>query len=217
MSCSASAPCCAGRGSSGGGSQRRSTRPTPFGHVKTENPHLLAIADPAVLRAELDVIRSHYNGVRLHAGIGYVCPDDEHEGRGQTIRKARRPGSRGPDSDASPTIAPTARQHRPGDPAMLANQLGICDANPDTRQLNRALHIVALTQSRHEPRAVGISGTTQSRRQDTAYDEPCRRRCGTSAAALLQLRANPPRLPAPGPPPVSVLYAHRPDLLTLKG
>lgn len=29
MSCSASAPCCAGQGSSGGGSQRRSTSPTP--------------------------------------------------------------------------------------------------------------------------------------------------------------------------------------------
>ena len=63
-----------------------------FGRVKTKNPHLLAIADPAVLRAELDVIRSHYNGARLHAGIGYVCPDDEHEGRGQAIGKAREVG-----------------------------------------------------------------------------------------------------------------------------
>jgi hypothetical protein len=30
--------------------------------------------------------------VRLHAGIGYVCPNDEHEGRGQAIRKAREAG-----------------------------------------------------------------------------------------------------------------------------
>jgi hypothetical protein len=30
--------------------------------------------------------------VRLHAGIGYVTPDDEHEGRGEQIRKARQAG-----------------------------------------------------------------------------------------------------------------------------
>jgi putative transposase len=63
-----------------------------FGHLKVEHPHLLAIEDPAVLRAELAIRRAHYNGVRLHQGIGYVCPDDEHEGRGKAIRKARQAG-----------------------------------------------------------------------------------------------------------------------------
>ena len=62
------------------------------GHLKVEYPHLLAITDPATLRAELDVVRAHYNGVRLHAGIGYVTPDDEHDGRGEAIRKARQAG-----------------------------------------------------------------------------------------------------------------------------
>jgi len=62
------------------------------GHIKIENPHLLAIQDPATLRAELATVREHYNGVRLHAGIGYVTPDDEHEGRGETLRKAREAG-----------------------------------------------------------------------------------------------------------------------------
>jgi putative transposase len=38
------------------------------------------------------VVRSHYNTVRLHAGIGYVTPDDEHSGCGAQIRKARRQG-----------------------------------------------------------------------------------------------------------------------------
>jgi len=38
------------------------------------------------------VVRAHYNTVRLHAGIGYVTPDDEHSGRGTQIRKARRQG-----------------------------------------------------------------------------------------------------------------------------
>jgi putative transposase len=63
-----------------------------FGHVKAEWPHLNQIRDPAVLRAELAVVRERYNGVRLHAGIGYVTPNDEHQGRGPAIRKAREAG-----------------------------------------------------------------------------------------------------------------------------
>jgi hypothetical protein len=51
-----------------------------------------AIGDPAVLRAELALVRERYNGVRLHAGIGYVTPSNEHEGRGLAIRKARQAG-----------------------------------------------------------------------------------------------------------------------------
>jgi putative transposase len=62
------------------------------GHLKAEFPHLLAIEDPATLRAELAVTREHWNAVRLHAGIGYVTPNDEHEGRGEAIRKARQAG-----------------------------------------------------------------------------------------------------------------------------
>ena len=63
-----------------------------FGHVKHEWAHLSALADPADLARELDAVRQHYNGVRLHAGIGYVTPTDEHEGRGAAIRQARRVG-----------------------------------------------------------------------------------------------------------------------------
>ncbi len=65
-----------------------------FSHVKADWPHLDAIADAAVLRAELDTVRTEYNTIRLHAGIGYVTPDDEHEGRGPAIRTARRVGLR---------------------------------------------------------------------------------------------------------------------------
>jgi putative transposase len=65
---------------------------TLFGHVKGEWPHLEKIRHPATLVAELDHIRPEYNGVRLHAGIGYVTPDDEHEGRGEQIRQNRRDG-----------------------------------------------------------------------------------------------------------------------------
>ena len=34
-----------------------------FGHVKAEWPHLNQIRDPAMLRAELAVVRERYNGV----------------------------------------------------------------------------------------------------------------------------------------------------------
>lgn len=65
-----------------------------WGHIKTEWPHLEDIDDPDVLARELDRTRADYNSVRLHAGIGYVTPDDEHEGRGEQLRKRRIEGMR---------------------------------------------------------------------------------------------------------------------------
>ncbi len=63
-----------------------------FGHLKGEFPHLEKTRDPGELEAEPDRLRTFYNTVRLHEGIGYVTPDDEHHGRGQAIRAARRAG-----------------------------------------------------------------------------------------------------------------------------
>ncbi len=65
---------------------------TLFGHIKEENPHLDKITDPGELEAELTRVRTFYNTVRLHQGIGYVTPDDEHHGRGQALRDARKAG-----------------------------------------------------------------------------------------------------------------------------
>jgi putative transposase len=65
---------------------------TLFGHVKGEWPHLEKIRDPGELERELDRARQEYNGIRLHASIGYVTPDDEHDGRGDAIRQNRRDG-----------------------------------------------------------------------------------------------------------------------------
>ena len=65
-----------------------------FSHLKADWPHLDKIRDPEVLRAELAAVRHDYNTVRLHAGIGYVTPDDEHQGRGPRIRAARKRGLR---------------------------------------------------------------------------------------------------------------------------
>ena len=65
---------------------------TLFGHVKGEWPHLEKITDPGDLDVELDRVRTEYNTVRLHASIGYVTPDDEHDGRGEAIRHNRLRG-----------------------------------------------------------------------------------------------------------------------------
>ncbi|MEV6039373.1 hypothetical protein AB0L65_50155 [Nonomuraea sp. NPDC052116] len=42
----------------------------------------------------MDVPARHtfYNTVRLHGGIGYVTPDDEHHGHGEAIRAPAAPG-----------------------------------------------------------------------------------------------------------------------------
>lgn len=43
-------------------------------------------------KPEIAGTRVHYKTVRLHQGVGYVTPDDEHEGRVESIRKAREAG-----------------------------------------------------------------------------------------------------------------------------
>jgi putative transposase len=65
-----------------------------YSHLKGDWPHLLTIRYPAVLDSELARVRREYNTVRLHASIGYVTPDDEHHGRGPSIRRARAAGMR---------------------------------------------------------------------------------------------------------------------------
>ena len=107
---------------------------TLFGHIKAEWPHLLMIRDPAVLRAELAVVRAHYNEVRLHAGVGYVTPNDEHEGRGPAIRKARQAGLENA-RQRRLAFHRRARQDRPAPgPAMLSNPSRISITNSKTRQ-----------------------------------------------------------------------------------
>ncbi len=91
-----------------------------FGHLKVEHPHLLAIEDPGVLRAELAVRQAHYNGVRLHQGVGYVTPDDEHEGRGKAIRKARQAGL----EQARLRRLAWHREHRQDDPTNRPDDVG---------------------------------------------------------------------------------------------
>lgn len=79
-----------------------------FGHLKGEFHHLDKITDPGDLKAELDRLRLFWNGTRLHEGIGYVTPNDEHQGRGEAIRAARRAGP----LNAHDTRVATRRQLR---------------------------------------------------------------------------------------------------------
>jgi len=63
-----------------------------FSHLVYDWPHLDRIDDPVALTTELTRIRTEYNTVRLHAGIGYVTPNDEHTGKGTKIRQDRARG-----------------------------------------------------------------------------------------------------------------------------
>ena len=58
---------------------------------------------------ELDRVRTHYNTVRLHEAVRYVTPNDEHEGRGETIRQARQDGL----TNADAARRTHHRAHRP--------------------------------------------------------------------------------------------------------
>ena len=64
-----------------------------FSHIKADWPHLDQHPRPGASCAPSSpASATSTTRVRLHAGIGYVTPDDEHEGRGPAIRAARRAG-----------------------------------------------------------------------------------------------------------------------------
>jgi hypothetical protein len=109
-----------------------------FSHIKAEWPHLDRIRDPAILRAELAVVRHEYNTTRLHAGIGYVTPADEHDGRGPP--HPRRPQTRTPTRPLGPNHIPstTTRQSQPPEPHRCGLiRSPICGFDSDTPQSHR--------------------------------------------------------------------------------
>ena len=87
-----------------------------WGHIKTDWPHLETITDRDVLGAEFERVRREYNGTRLHAAIGYVTPDDEHDGRGDAIRQARQDGLVRADQQRRATRRSMTTNHRPEHP-----------------------------------------------------------------------------------------------------
>ncbi len=86
------------------GSTEHITVESLFSLIIGESPQLPECSDGDTLERELTRLRTIYNEVRLHPGIGYVTPADEHEGRGARLRSARRAGLR------------EARLRREGDP-----------------------------------------------------------------------------------------------------
>jgi putative transposase len=102
------------------------------GTIKAEWPHLLEFTEPAVLRAELDLVRAEYNSVRLHSGIGYVTPDDEHEGRGEAIRKARQAGLEQARQRRLAHRRAERENRLPEGSTMLGNRSRKSDINSDT-------------------------------------------------------------------------------------
>jgi putative transposase len=56
-----------------------------WGHIKAENPYLLAITNPAVLAVELERVRHHYNNIRLHESIGANIRGDVEADSGKSV------------------------------------------------------------------------------------------------------------------------------------
>ncbi|MGH3927898.1 MAG: integrase core domain-containing protein, partial [Pseudonocardiaceae bacterium] len=110
------------------------------GHVKIEYPHLLAIRDPATLRAELAATREHYNGVRLHQGIGYVTPTTNTKDEVKPSARPARSASNKPGYIGLPPTAKTDRLNPTRAPTMLANSTPKCVTKSETRQISMASH-----------------------------------------------------------------------------
>jgi hypothetical protein len=93
------------------------------------------------------VVRERYNGVRLHAGIGYVTPNDEHQGRGPAIRKARQAGL----EQARLQRLAWHREHRQSEPPEEPGDVGwsIRDLYRELGNRSQANPISQLGQQRH--------------------------------------------------------------------
>ena len=89
---------------------------------------------------------SDYNTVRLHAGIGYVTPDDEHEGRGEGIRKPAGSASNRHAGPASNTVETRRRKHHEPPPPDAGS---FSPRNPSKTQT----HLTGVGRVRH--RGVG--------------------------------------------------------------
>lgn len=63
---------------------------TTIGCFKLEGPGGDCFPDPLTADHEIAVWVAYYNQGRLHGGIGYVTPEEEHSGQGEARREARR-------------------------------------------------------------------------------------------------------------------------------
>ena len=93
------------------------------GTLKAQWPHLLAITDPAVLRAELDSVRVEYNSQHLHPGHRLHPPlsTSTKDADPPSAKPARTgwnkpPGNDLPTTDDNDTIKPTRKTTMMPDP-----------------------------------------------------------------------------------------------------
>jgi len=107
-----------------------------WGHAKREHPHLEAIADPAVLSAELERVRVHHNHTRLHETIGYATPDDEHQDRGSAIRASRTQSTRTADQKRR-AWHQSQKRPRPPHPTTTTRQQPPQAASNPTRTITK--------------------------------------------------------------------------------
>jgi hypothetical protein len=78
------------------------------GQLKGEYPHLPAIRDSATLRAELEITRAHYNGIRLHQASDTSPQTTNTKDAARPSARPAKPGSKPPASAA--LLAPRHRQ-----------------------------------------------------------------------------------------------------------
>ena len=85
-------------------------------------PHPTA-ARPPPPPPRLADVRRQYNTLRLHAGIGYVTPADEHDGHGPASAPPANADSDTPAGTASSTIAYRKPKPIAGAPPMWTDSL----------------------------------------------------------------------------------------------
>jgi transposase InsO family protein len=83
-------------------------------HLKAEYPHLLAIGDPATLRAELKITRAHYNGSDCTPASATSARTMNTRGGVKPSARPARPASKPFASAGLPGIATTGKLHPPG-------------------------------------------------------------------------------------------------------
>ena len=110
------------------------------GHLKTEFPHLLAITDPATLRAELAVTREFGMPPGCMPASDTSRPTTNTKDEGRPSAKHDKPDSNKPANADLPGTASKGTLNPSRTPTMLADQTRISIAKSETPQTPRSLH-----------------------------------------------------------------------------
>ena len=123
------------------------------GHLKAENPHLLAITDPVVLRPSLSSSGSDGMGCDCTPGSGTSHPTTSTKDGGPPSARPERPGSKRRACDGSPTIEVNTSSNPTGDPKMSFDRTGISISRTQKRVTTYGVErsIGTSTRSRRKP------------------------------------------------------------------